>query len=312
MKGRPQAAHFAAFPRPPNYNNPNSTAHTYSKEKKLKRILTSVFLVLAVIAAVGIFGIQSSNPTEAQATPTLTWNPDVNAGKGVPDLTVAIGRPVTIDLSDYVKLTGAASSTITYHLVAREDSGARRIYQFPPAGQTDAQTGPNQPRWNIGSSDGTITVALSGSNLTVTGDRAGTAWRIHWVADSSAVGGAVNTADATTYDTFDDRAATIRTGSGSTGDAVTAPYDDFNVTVVAAQAAPAADAFPSDPTTSGGLSSSAVTSTGAATAVNWVLTGDFGTAYRIVAPSSDETVATTDTTTTVGTIAITPKAQGHH
>ena len=310
MKGRPQAAHFAAFPRPPNYPNPNSTAHTYSKEKKLKRILTSVFLVLAVIATVGIFGIQSSNPTEAQATatPTLTWNTDVNDGKGVPDTVVAVGRPLTIDLSDYVKLTGAASSTLSYHLVAREYSSARHIWQPAPA----AQTLNNQPRWNTVPADGgTVSVALSGSELTITPATTGVAYRIHWVADSTAVGAAPSTTDARTYDTFDGRAGVNR---GHGGDLVTAPYDDFLITVVAAQDAPAVDAFPTDPDdvpVKGGLASDALTTddtVNTPTPVTWTVAGTYGTAYRVVAPSADESIA--ETSSAAGVITITPKAQG--
>ena len=307
MKGRPQAAHFAAFPRPPNYNNPNSTAHTYSKEKKLKRILTSVFLVLAVIAAVGIFGIQSSNPTEAQATPTLTWNPDVNDGKGVPDVVVAMDRSLTIDLADYVKLTGAASSTLSYALVAAESGGTRLIWQPPPAGQTGA----NAPRWNapteLPAPDGAIDVSITGSKITITPRRTGIAHRIHWVADSSEIGTAVTT-NANTYDTFDDRAGVDRS---HTGDLATAPYDDFVVTVVAAQGAPADNAFPTDAPVKGGLASDALTTGDTVNTpdpVTWTVAGTYGTAYRVVAPSADESIA--ETSSAAGVITITPKSQG--
>ena len=166
MKGRPQAAHFAAFPRPPNYPNHYTTARTYSKEKKLKRILTSVFLVLAVIATVGIFGIQTSNQAEAQ-TPTLAINPDINDGRGVPDVTIAMGEDLTIDLADYVKGT-AATSSISYALVAALSGGDRLVWQPPPV----AQTGPNAPRWNalteLPAPAGAIDVRITGSVITIT------------------------------------------------------------------------------------------------------------------------------------------------
>ena len=106
MKGRHGAAHFAAFPRPPNYPNRNPNEHTYTKEKKLKRILASVFLVLAVIAAVGIFGVQTSDRTEAHATALKT------AGMDPVNRTIPIGRTHEIDLKTYVThVPGVGHST---------------------------------------------------------------------------------------------------------------------------------------------------------------------------------------------------------
>ena len=324
MKGRPQAAHFAAFPRPPNYSNRNPNGHTNTKEKKLKRILTSVFLVLAVIATVGIFGIQTSNPTEAQATPrAVTINPNVNDGAGIPDLNIAMGRPVTIDLSDYVQAASStAASDIDYFLVAREDSSARHIYQFPPA----AQTGNNQPRWTSG-----VTVTLSGSELTITPVSAGQAQRIHWVADARAESDRTAT-DATTYDTYDrDAGATSGTrhrfGTTALGNS---PWDEFRVTVVAAlpdTAIPDEDDFPTAATSGIGPNGMASTSADtdnlpafAATALSsdanapinvvWTVAGTtLNTAYRLVAPTSASGIVSV-ATTPQGVITITPQSRG--
>lgn len=307
MKGRPQAAHFAAFPRPPNYPNPNPNGHTNIKEKKLKRILTSVFLVLAVIATVGIFGIQTSDRTEAQATPrAVTIHPNVNDGKGVPDLQIAMGRPITIDLADYVQAASStAASDIDYFLVARLNAGARHIYQPAPA----AQTGNNQPRWTS-----LVTVALTGSELTITPVSTGQAQRIHWVADARSTR---NANDATTYDTYDRDAAAAagagvtrhRFGTTAGGDS---PWDEFRVTVVAAQPAADTTAFPTAPTTgsadSGYLSSTTVTGTDDGDTITWTLPSAVGTAYRFVAPSSDDDILATSTAGSV--LTLTPKARG--
>ena len=323
MKGRPQAAHFAAFPRPPNYPNRNPNAHTNIKEKKLKRILTSVFLVLAVIATVGIFGIQTSDRTEAQATTrAVTINPNVNDGKGVPDLQIAMGRPITIDLADYVQAASStAASDIDYFLVARLNAGARHIYQPAPA----AQTGNNQPRWTS-----LVTVALTGSELTITPVSTGQAQRIHWVADARATGQRDAT-DATTYDTYD-RDAAAAAGAGvtrhrfGTTAAGNSPWDEFRVTVVAAldnDDIPDEDDFPTVATS--GIGADGQPATGAAAAfaatalssdanaptnVVWTVAGTtLNTAYRLVAPTSASGIVSVDATAQ-GVITITPQSRG--
>lgn len=80
----------------------------------MKRILASVFMVLAVVAAVGIFGVQTSDRTEA----TTAFDMTVNAGGGVANITnAAVGRSYTIDLSQFVTTTGSASPT--YHIITQ-------------------------------------------------------------------------------------------------------------------------------------------------------------------------------------------------
>ena len=229
MKGRAGAAHFAAFPRPPNYRNSNPNERTNIKEKKLKRILASVFLVLAVVAAVGIFGVQTSDQAEA----TVSVGGPLNSGNGVGDFNVISGTSVTVDLSDYVVATG--SQTTTYHLVAAEDGGNQNILDTT----VDAATGytaPNERRWD----NSIVNVSLNGSMLTVTGvsvSSGGTL--IQWVADNTPTGN--DTDDASTFDTY------ASSGSGA------ARSDTFNVAVRAAltpndaPTAPAQNAEDGDP-----------------------------------------------------------------
>ena len=97
-----------------------------------------------------------------------------------------------------------------------------------------------------------------------------------------------------------------------------APYDDFVVTVVDAQADPPANAFPATQTSGPALNAAVLSSDDdgdpatltdtAPVPVVWTIAGTYGTAYRIVALSSDEAVATT--ASAGGVITITPKAQG--
>lgn len=216
MKGRPQAAHFAAFPRPPNYSNRNPNEHTYIKEKKLKRILASVFLVLAVIAAVGVFGIQTSNQAEA----TVSFLSTANSGNGVENHSVPAGTTYTIDLSKYVTKIGGASTT--YHLVATAAGSPQHLLNTGAA-----YTGDNARRW-----DNTVVnvVSLSGSMLTINAvGSAGDSTFIQWVADNTSTGNDME--NASTYDTY---------SASGTDDARS---DTFEVTIIAAAnpTAPAQD-----------------------------------------------------------------------
>ena len=206
MKGRAGAAHFAAFPRPPNYRNPNPNERTNIKEKKLKRILASVFLVLAVVAAVGIFGVQTSNQAEA----TVTVGGPLNSGAGVDDLSVVNGTSLVVDLSKYVVVSG--SETTTYHLVAAEDNSNQRILDTSATAVYDA---PNERRWN----NTRINVSLSGSMLTITGVGVGETL-VQWVADNTPANNDLT--DASTYDTY------AATGNNA------ARTDTFSVSVRAA------------------------------------------------------------------------------
>ena len=138
MKGRHGAAHFAAFPRPPNYRNRNTNAHTNNKEKKLKKILASVFLVLAVIAAVGVFGLQTSNQAEAQGVGAVVMNTGVNSGNGVPDLNIVAGRTYVIDLSEFVTESDDATASTTYHIITTRDY----IYDFDSDDADNTATDP--------------------------------------------------------------------------------------------------------------------------------------------------------------------------
>lgn len=228
MKGRAGAAHFAAFPRPPNYRNPNPNERTNIKEKKLKRILASVFLVLAVVAAVGIFGVQTSNQAEA----TVSVGGTLNSGNGVDDLSVVSGTSLVVDLSKYV-VVDSGTGTTTYHLVAAESGGSQRILDTT----VDAATGyvaPNARRWN----NARINVSLSGSMLTITGIATGDTL-VQWVADNTASDN--DPTDASTYDTY------TASGSGAARD------DTFTVSVrqgltpANAPTAPAQDAEDGSP-----------------------------------------------------------------
>ena len=246
----------------------------------MKRILASVFLVLAVIAAVGIFGMQTSQQTEAAVSISTT----VNGGDGVPDVTVVVGRPLTIDLKDYLAFTGTSASTTTYHLVAQEYSSATHIYN--PA---NPSTMNNQKRWRDTNAD----VTLTGSKLTITGKTAGSAWRVHWVADDTPANNLAT--DATTYDTWD---------AGST------TKDDFELTVVAAVTTP--PAFPTTQTSGPAFAASAAASdsaTGNGDSVVWSL-GTIADPYVVLAPSSDEDIAETSVDPSTRRITIMPKKQG--
>ena len=334
MKGRPQAAHFAAFPRPPNYRSRNPNAHTNIKEKKLKRILTSVFLVLAVIATVGIFGIQTSDRTEAQ-TPGVTIHPTVNDGNGVPDIHVELGTSVTIDLADYVQAASStAASDIDYFLVAanvRTGSGttqnpyvySRQIYD-PDA---VSQVAPNAPRWLAS----IATATLNGSELTINPVALGAARRVHWVADTRA-DTARDATDASEYETYD---RTVAETGGTNSRFTVDPKDDFSITVVAAGTVPDADDFPTTATSgvgADGMAATGAAATFAATALSSNDDGDdavstagetaaipvvwtvdntaLSTAYRLVAPASPSGIVNVVTTGSTGVITITPVSQG--
>ena len=334
MKGRPQAAHFAAFPRPPNYPNRNPNGHTNTKEKKLKRILTSVFLVLAVIATVGIFGIQTSDRTEAQ-TPGVTIHPTVNDGNGVPDIHVELGNPITIDLADYVQAASStAASDIDYFLVAanvRTGAGttqspyvySRQIYD-PDA---VSQVAPNAPRWLAS----IATATLDGSELTINPVAVGAARRVHWVADTRA-DSERDATDASEYETYD---GTVAETGGTNSRFTVDPKDDFSITVVAAGTVPDEDDFPTTATSgvrADGMAATGAAAAFAATALSSTDDGDgavntvgetaaipvvwtvdntaLSTAYRLAVPTSPSGIVTVNAAGSTGVITITPQSQG--
>jgi len=248
----------------------------------LKRILASVFLALAVVAAVGIFGMQTSQQTEAAVAVSAT----VNGGDGVPDVTVVVGRPLTIDLKDYLTFTGATTATTTdYFLVAldHDSDNTQSIYDPDmPA------SGANSKRWNATYAN--VELNEDTGIMTITGLQAGSAWRVHWVADDPTIGSTRDTADASTYDTWD---------AGST------TKDDFELTVVAAVTTP--PAFPTTAVLTGAASSDSPTGNG--DSVTWSL-GTIADPYVVLAPSSDDDIAETSVNSGTRLITIMPKKQG--
>lgn len=174
----------------------------------MKRILASVFLVLAVVTAVGIFGVQTSNQSEAAIAEDTT----VQGGGGVQNHSIVLGESHTIDLSKYLIFSGNSTATNTnFYLLAATVSNNRDVYD-PDAAD---QTGTNEPSWDTD----IIQLDLTGHMLKVTaGGAASTVGQnttIFWAADDPTVG------------TFDPMVA------GGTG--ATADYTDwFTVTVRAA------------------------------------------------------------------------------
>lgn len=247
----------------------------------MKRILASVFLALAVVAAVGIFGVQTSNQAAGQANTAVSISTTVNGGDGVPDVTVAVGRSITIDLKDYVNTPGTTASTTTYHLVAQEYSSETHIYN--PA---NPSTMNNQKRWR----DSRVDVTLTGSKVTITGrsnNPDGQAWRVHWVADNTP--GNNSLTDATTYDTWDTSGTTTK--------------DEFDLTVV--DAPTGTPELPATAVLAGGASSDDPDQPG--DSVTWTIPG-IASPYVVLAPSSNTAIA--ETSVSGGAITIMPKRQG--
>ena len=278
MKGRPPAAHFAAFPRPPNYLNPNTTNHTHSKEKKLKRILASVFLVLAVIAAVGIFGVQTSNQVAADAT---IMNAQVNGGDGVPNRTILAGQSHVIDLSRYV-----THPVATPH--AGTDDTASTTFHVVSGLNTVVAEGTGE-RYGGTSAEATI----RGSMLTVEAlNTAGTV-DVKWVADSTPTGN--DPAVITTYDT------------NTAANGPTAPHT-FRVTVVASAGDPALPASGAGRPLTTGLSSTALSTSVASTPVTWTIANFPASGYTLEASAEPEGIV--ETSVSAGVLSITPLKKG--
>ncbi len=330
MKGRHGAAHFAAFPRPPNYRNRNTNAHTNNKEKKLKKILASVFLVLAVIAAVGVFGLQTTDRAEAQTAGAARLNAAVNSGGGVPDITIVSGTTYVIDLSEFVTDSDDATASTTYHLITTRN----RVFNPDATGPefTGEANARNTANGWISSNPGNPTRLTAGfrsqcaPGATTCADSAGpavfisldedtglltlrgnadrgdgsfgtrAALVVHWAADSTP-GNNVG-ADAVVTPASLDTLVAINANAG------TPAADFFTIAVEAAPSSGATPArgtdspvpttfFPSDAALTGATPSTALTATAPGANVVWTL-GTLPTdptAYAVVAHSSDTDVA---------------------
>lgn len=305
-------------------------------------------MILAVVAAVGIFGAQSSDRTEA----TTTIDTSVGA-TGVPTLILQTGRTYVVDLSEFVTESPDATASTTYHLVADDGS---KIYN------TDNLPDYDYPAEIVGSSpttdqqnafDSTELYRAFRSRSVIRGnpalqctqiqttcanrpfieasinERSGLLtlkvnrpWPndayIQWVADSTPDDN--NPLNAATYDTHvtaTNPSATI-TGSG-----VSQASTATDIFVVVAQDAPdsgtdtpakgddiPADFFPSDATVTGSASSTADEASDGGTAITWEVgtLPDNPTAYELAVHSSDTTVASVAADGT--TVTVTPLAQG--
>lgn len=307
----------------------------------MKKILASVFLVLAVIAAVGIFGVQTSNNAEA-ATDFIAG---VNSGNGVQNITVTVGKTYVIDLSEYVEADASDTASTTYHIATTRgdiyDADDLPSYGFPAndAGDTTRLA----PAFRSSNASCTVTattcatrpameVSLSGSMLTIKANSAfnpagGTGAALKWVADSTPTGNDVT--DLDTYDTHDSGTA------GSTRD------DTFDITSVVAPTTGDVPSIDSDndppdgffPTSANYDSSSPYATPSwrgpaytagagsgernleppveAGDTVTWVLNA-VPTGYSVVAHSSNEEVATAEPSGTLPAqvVTVTPLSQG--
>lgn len=330
MKGRPQAAHFAAFPRPPNYRNRNPNGHTNNKEKTLKRILASVFMVLAVIAAVGIFGAQTSDQTEAATSLDAT----VNSGNGVPNLTAVVGKTYTIDLSQFVTTPDTDTASATFHLLNEDRNEIFDFDDLPDYGyperspssgsSTDlhrafrasdaactaaADTCDDPPSIQVLSLDEDTGILKIQANAVFSAD-------LSWVADSTPTNNDPADPSATTYDTY----AASGTGAART--------DTFTISVQAKPTSGAglmAPAVEDDPPTglipatavlSGTAASNADEATDPGAQVVWTIGALPADPYIYYAKahSSNPAVARADDSGSGGadggTITITPLSQG--
>lgn len=168
----------------------------------MKRILASVFLVLAVVTAVGIFGVQTSNQAEAAIAEDAT----VLGGGGVQDHSIVYGESHVIDLSKYLTYSGGSTATNTnFYLRAATVGGVRAVYD--PDGP---QTGAGAPSWD----NDEVQLELTGHMLKVTaGGLVGTIGEstpIHWAADDPNTGGAFSATDTSTADYTDWFTVTVR------------------------------------------------------------------------------------------------------
>ena len=306
----------------------------------MKKILASVFLVLAVIAAVGIFGVQTSNHAEA-ATDFIGG---VNSGNGVQNITVTVGKTYVIDLSEYVEADASDTASTTYHIATTRgdiyNTDDLPAYGFPA--QNAGDTTRLSPAFRSGNASCTviattcatrpaIEVSLSGSMLTIKANSAfdpagGTGASLKWVADSTPTN---DVTDLDTYDTHDSGTA------GSTRD------DTFDITSVVAPTSGDVPSIDSDndppdgffPTSANYDSSSpygtpswrgpayaASAGSGernldppveAGTPVVWTLDA-VPTGYSVVAHSSNEEVATAAPSGTLPAqvVTVTPLTQG--
>lgn len=331
MKGRPQAAHFAAFPRPPNYRNPNTIAHNNNKEKTLKRILASVFMVLAVIAAVGIFGAQTSDQTEAATSLDVT----VNSGNGVPNLIVIAGETYTIDLSQFVTTPDTDTASATFHLLNEDldeifDFDDLPAYGYPArsgAGDstdlgsafrsadaacthaaTECDTPPRIQLISLNEDTGLLTIKVNEARTTGN--------VLSWVADSTPANNDPAAPSATTYDTY----AASGTGAARTDSfsitSLAAPTSGAGLMSPAAEDDPPTGLIPATAVLSGTAASNADEATDPGAQVVWTIGAlpAEPTIYYAAAHSSNPAVARADDSGSGGadggTITITPLSQG--
>lgn len=308
MKGRPQAAHFAAFPRPPNYPNRNPNAHTYTKEKKLKKILASVFLVLAVIAAVGIFGVQTSDRTEAvlqdagnefeQAIPAAHGQAEVTLTTARPrSRTLPSGRIHTIDLKDYTVAGDNQTATTTYTLGDFAGNPANVIFIIN--GEEVVSPAAN---------DMVIPNGILRIKAGPTAGSTGVTWRA-W--SSHAYQAPASPGDDTAANGFPH----TNDGHGASLTGAANKVDSIQITVIAGLGDDD-PALPAVGATTRALSapalSTATTEGAAGTPVNWVLRNYPPDAYVTIASSSDTDVAEVALAGSPegSTVRITPKAPG--
>ena len=307
MKGRHGAAHFAAFPRPPNYSNRNPNGHTNTKEKKLKRILASVFLVLAVIAAVGIFGVQTSDRTEAvlqdagnqfeQAIPAAHGQDEVTLTTARPrSRTLPSGRIHTIDLKDYTVAGDDQTATTTYTLGDFAGNPANVIFIIN--GQEVVSPAAN---------DMVIPNGILRIKAGPTAGSTGVTWRA-W--STHAYQAPATPGDATAANGFPHTDA----GHGGTGNAPANKVDSIQITVIAGLGDddPALPAAGATRALSAPALSTATAEGAAGTPVNWVLRNYPPDAYETIASSSDTDVAEVALAGSPegSTVRITPKAPG--
>lgn len=180
-------------------------------------------MVLAVIAAVGIFGAQTSDQTEAASTIHAT----LNSGNGVPNINVVVGRTYTIDLSQYVTTPDTDTASATYHLIAEDlfDFDDLPAYGYPA--NDSAQAGATtrlRPAFRASNSACTAAAATCDSppaiqvvslnentgllTLKINGDFSAGAY-LQWVADSTPAnndplnpGATAGTPPVQVYDTY--------------------------------------------------------------------------------------------------------------
>ena len=306
----------------------------------MKRILASVFMVLAVVAAVGIFGAQSSDRTEA------TTSIDTSVGAtGVPTLILQTGRTYVVDLSEFVTESDDATASTTYHLLVENSSQIYNhdnlpAYGYPAERVGSGATSDQQAAFastdlsrgfrangtdDCEQADATcadmaaIQVMSIDENTGLLTLKVNSQWAsggfLQWVADSTPDNN--NPSMPNTYDTF------VAASPSITGSGVAQSIAAVDAFVVIAQNAPTSGTdspakgddipdgfFPSDATVTGAASSTAVDATTAGTAITWEV-GTLPTnptAYELAVHSSDATVATVDADAT--TVTVSPLSPG--